>query len=90
MRIRLSFTLALFLLGGAPPLHASLGARSECLPLVPPEGPEAAGIKSPLAELSQAAPNYNAEDRDYMIRTIAFEAPEESDDVVTHPWQFEP
>ena len=80
MRIRLSFTLALFLLGGATPLHASLGARSECLPLVPPEGPEAAGIKSPLAELSQAAPNYNAEDRDYMIRTIAFEAPEESDE----------
>jgi hypothetical protein len=80
VRIRLSFTLALFLLGGATPLHASLGARSECLPLVPPEGPEAAGIKSSLAELSQAAPNYNAEDRDYMIRTIAFEAPEESDE----------
>ena len=79
MRFRLSFTLALFLLGGATPLHAALGARSECLSLVPPEGPEAAGIKSPLAELSQAAPNYNAEDRDYMIRTIAFEAPEESD-----------
>jgi spore germination cell wall hydrolase CwlJ-like protein len=33
-----------------------------------------------VAELSQAVPSYNAEDRDYMIRTIAFEAPEESDE----------
>ena len=79
MRIRLSFTLALFLLGGAAPLHASSGS-TECLPPIPQGRPEAPKISSPLSELSQAVPNYNAEDRDYLIRTIAFEAPKESDE----------
>ena len=36
--------------------------------------------KSALTELSQAIPSYDAEDRDYMIRTIAFEASDESDE----------
>lgn len=80
MRIRLSLTLALFLLGGATPLHASPGAAAECLPPIPQGQPEAPEIRSPLTELSQAAPNYNAEDRDYLIRTIAFEASKESDE----------
>ena len=79
MRIRLSFTLALFLLGGAAPLHAWSGS-TECLPPIPQGRLEPPKISSPLSELSQAAPNYNAEDRDYLIRTIAFEAPKESDE----------
>jgi N-acetylmuramoyl-L-alanine amidase len=101
VRIRLLTTLALFLLGGATPLHASLDPAPQCLPL--------AGIKSALT--AAVIPNYDAEDRDYMIRTIVFEAsgePEEGKiavayvilnriksgrwgasikDVVTSPWQ---
>jgi spore germination cell wall hydrolase CwlJ-like protein len=79
VRIGLSLTLALFLLGGATPLHASPD-QAECLPPVPQGRPEAPEIRSPLTELSQAVPSYNAEDRDYLIRTIAFEAPKESDE----------
>jgi hypothetical protein len=36
--------------------------------------------KSSLTEGSHAIPSYDAEDRDYMIRTIAFEPPAESDE----------
>lgn len=71
MRIRLLTTLALFLLGGATPLHASLDPAPQCLPLASP-GAEPAGIKSALT--AAVIPNYDAEDRDYMIRTIVFEA----------------
>jgi spore germination cell wall hydrolase CwlJ-like protein len=77
VRIRLPLTLALFLLGGATPLHASPGAGSECLPWAPRAE---AATKLPVTELSGKVPNYNAEDRDYMIRTIAFEAPNEADE----------
>jgi spore germination cell wall hydrolase CwlJ-like protein len=77
VRIRLPITLALFLLGGVTPLHASPGVGSECLPWAPRAE---AATKLPVTELSGKVPNYNAEDRDYMIRTIAFEAPEESDE----------
>jgi hypothetical protein len=71
VRIRLLTTLALFLLGGATPLHASLDPAPQCLPLASP-GAEPAGIKSALT--AAVIPNYDAEDRDYMIRTIVFEA----------------
>ena len=77
MRIRLSFTLALFLLGGAAPLHASSGSTATD-PKRTARGPQEQ--LAPQGELSQAVPNYNAEDRDYLIRTIAFEAPKESDE----------
>jgi spore germination cell wall hydrolase CwlJ-like protein len=103
VRIRLLFTLALFLLGSVTPLHASLGIA--CPPLTA-QREETAG--------DQIIPNYDAEDRDYMIRTIAFEASDEPKagkiavayvilnriksgawgdrikDVVTQPGQFEP
>jgi hypothetical protein len=61
------------------PLHASLGVTPQCLPLTP-QGAEIADAKSPLTELRQVVANYNAEDHDYLIRTIAFEAPDESDE----------
>jgi spore germination cell wall hydrolase CwlJ-like protein len=78
VRIRcLLFTLVL--LGGATPLHASLGVTPQCLPLAP-QGAETVDAKSPFTELHQMVPNYNAEDRDYLIRTIAFEAPDEPDE----------
>ena len=81
MRIRrLLLALALLLLGGATPLHASLGVLPKCLPPAPQVVTETADTKSPLTELRQVVPNYNAEDRNYLIRTIAFEASDESDE----------
>ena len=78
MRIRcLLFTLVL--LGGATPLHASLGVAPQCLPLAPQRA-ETVHAKSPFTELRQVVANYNAEDRDYLIRTIAFEASDEPDE----------
>ena len=79
MQIRLLTTLALFLLGGATPLHASLGIAPPCPPLAS-QGAETHDVKSPLTAGGQVIPNYDAEDRDYMIRTIAFEAPDEPDE----------
>jgi spore germination cell wall hydrolase CwlJ-like protein len=73
--IRLLTTLALFLLSGATPLHASLGPAPQCLPLA---SVEAAEIKSALT--AGIIPNYDAEDRDYMIRTIVFEAADEPEE----------
>ena len=75
MWIRLLTTLALFLLSGATPLHASLGPAPQCLPLA---SVEAAEIKSALT--AGIIPNYDAEDRDYMIRTIVFEAADEREE----------
>ena len=73
MRFRcLLFTL--IVVGGATPLHASLGITPQCLPPAPQVAMETADTKSPLTELRQVVPNYSAEDRDYLIRTIAFEA----------------
>jgi spore germination cell wall hydrolase CwlJ-like protein len=71
------FTLVL--LGGATPLHASLGVAPQCLPLAPQRA-ETVHAKSPFTELRQVVANYNAEDRDYLIRTIAFEASDEPDE----------
>lgn len=80
MRIRcLLFTLVL--LGSATPLHASLGVAPQCVPLSSQAVTETAGAKSLLLPaLHQTIPSYDAEDRDYMIRTIAFEAPDEPDE----------
>ena len=75
MWIRLLTTFALFLLSGATPLHASLGPAPQCLPLASVEEAE---IKSALT--AGIIPNYDAEDRDYMIRTIVFEAADEPDE----------
>jgi spore germination cell wall hydrolase CwlJ-like protein len=80
VRIQLSLTLALFLLGGATPLHASVDMTPRCPSSAPPGKAEIAGTELPPTELGEAVPNYNAEDRDYMVRTIAFEAPEESEE----------
>ena len=64
MRIRLLFTLALFLLGGATPLYASLGVAPPCPPLAS-QGARTKDVKSPLTAGGQVIPNYDAEDRDY-------------------------
>jgi spore germination cell wall hydrolase CwlJ-like protein len=80
VRIRLSFTLALFLLGGATPLHASIDTASRCPSPIPSGSTKIAGAEVPLTELGEAVPSYNAEDRDYLVRTIVFEASEETDE----------
>jgi spore germination cell wall hydrolase CwlJ-like protein len=74
LRIRLLFTLALFLGVGTTPLHASLGIAPQCA-----ETPTARS-ELRVTELAQLVTSYDAEDRDYMIRTIAFEAGDESDE----------
>jgi spore germination cell wall hydrolase CwlJ-like protein len=74
----LLFTLVL--VGGATPLHAALGVLPHCLPLTSQGATETADAKLPLSELRQVVPNYTAEDHDYLIRTIVFEASDESDE----------
>ena len=41
---------------------------------------ETVDVKPPITELSEPVPNYDAEDRDYLIRTIVFEAADEPDE----------
>jgi hypothetical protein len=78
---RLLFLLAPTLLGGATPVHAALGPAPKCLPLETTRGTtETVDVKPPIAELSEPVPNYDAEDRDYLIRTIVFEAADEPDE----------
>ena len=79
MRIRLLTTLALLLLSGAPPLHASLGPAPQCLPLASQET-ETVDVKPSLTADGEVIPRFDAEDRDFMIRTIVFEAANEPEE----------
>ena len=83
---RLLFVLAYFLSGAATPGYAALGEAPRCFPTT--QGTlEIAAVNLPIPELSKAAPDYDAEERDYLIRTIAFEAsgePEEGKSAVAH------
>lgn len=116
MRIRrLLFFLVPILLGDTRSLHAALGPAPGCLPPAALQATaETFDVILPISELGQAIPNYDPEERDYLIRTIVFEAsgePEKGkaavafvilnrersgrwgdniEEVVTHPWQFEP
>lgn len=75
MRIRrlLFFLAPVFF--GATSLHAAFGPAPRCFP---PEAlqakAETVDVMLPITELGPAIPNYDARDRDYLIRTIAFEA----------------
>ena len=82
MRIpRLLFLLAPTLLGGATPVHAALGPAPKCLPLETTRGTtETVDVNPPISGLSEPVPNYDPEDRDYLIRTIVFEAADEPDE----------
>jgi hypothetical protein len=53
---------------------------ARCCAPVPSTSPGDHRRQIPVADLHQVVPNHNAEDRDYLIRTIAFEAPDESDE----------
>jgi hypothetical protein len=71
---RLLFVFAFFLLGGSTTLHAALDAP-RCLLLAAGQGTaESADASLPIPTLRQAVPSYDPVERDYLIRTIAFEA----------------
>jgi conjugal transfer mating pair stabilization protein TraG len=72
------FTLVL--LAGATPVHASLGVLPQCVPPSQALPNTAAEAKSPLPQLPRVTASTDPEDRDYLIRTIAFEAGEEPDE----------
>ena len=72
---RLLFVFAFILLGGSTPLYAALGDAPRCLLPAAGQGTkEIADANLPIPKLRPAVPSYDAEERDYFIRTIAFEA----------------
>jgi len=77
---RLLFVLALTLSSGATPVYAALGIEPRRLPPAMEVGMDTVEAKLPIPELDQAASNYDPKERDYLIRTIAFEAADEADE----------
>ena len=89
MRIRrLLFVIAFLLFGGSTPLYAALGDAPRCLLPAAGQGTkEIADANLPIPKLRQAVLSYAPEERDYLIRTIAFEAsgePEEGKAAVAY------
>ena len=82
MRIRpLLFVLVFVLLSGATPVHAALGIEPRRLPPATTQGAmDIVDAKLPIPEIRQAVSNYDSKERDYLIRTIAFEAADEFDE----------
>ena len=82
MRIRrLLFVSAFIVLGGSTPLHATLGDAPRCLLPAAAKTMEIANATNlPIPKLRPAVASYDAEERDYLIRTIAFEASGEPED----------
>ena len=75
MRIRrlLSYLVPV-LLGDTTSLHAGLGPAPVCLPPATLQATaETFDVTLPISELGQAIPNYDREERDYLIRTIVFD-----------------
>ena len=83
---RLLFVFASILSGAVTPAYAALGGAARCLP-VEQGALDIANINLPIPELSQAVSNADPEERDYLVRTIVFEAsgePEEGKSAVAH------
>ena len=83
---RLLFVFAFILLGGSTPLYAALGDAPHCLLPAGQGTTEIVDANLPISKLAEAIPSYD-EERDYLIRTIAFEAsgePEEGKAAVAH------
>jgi len=80
--------VAFILLDGSTPLHAALGDAPRCFPAVAAQGTmDIADANPPISSLLPAVPNTDPVERDYLIRTIAFEAsgePEEGKAAVAH------
>ena len=72
MRIRRLLFLLALIVSGPTPLHAALGSAPQC---VPPEAMTLTlHVKLPIPRLVRVVPTYDSEERDYLIRTIVFEA----------------
>lgn len=66
---------------GATPVHAALGDAPRCL--LPPAAqgnPDLAGVNLSIPVLKPALADYDSEERDYLIRTMVFEASGESEE----------
>lgn len=80
MRIeRLLILLAPVLLGSATPVHAALGPASRCLPPTA-QRTNPSDTKPLIPGLDPELSTYAPEERDYLIRTIVFEAADEPDE----------
>ena len=79
MRIR-CLVFMLVILAGTVPARASLGGAPQCVAPIEDVSTKVVEAKSPLPELPRVMTSYDPEDRDYLIRTIAFEAGEEPDE----------
>ena len=75
MRIRPLLFFLVPILFGHTTSHAALGPSPKCLaPAALEATAETADIMLPISELGPAIANYDPEERDYLIRTIVFEA----------------
>jgi cell wall hydrolase len=76
VRIRRSlFFVAPVLLAHTTSLHAALGPAPACpAPAALQATAETGDVLLPISELAPTVPDYDAEERDYLIRTIVFEA----------------
>jgi spore germination cell wall hydrolase CwlJ-like protein len=87
VRIRLLIFLLPVLASGPTPAHAALGDAPRCIPLMASQrGMESTNANLPIPE-DRHTTSYDSEERDYLIRTIAFEAsgePEEGQTAVAH------
>ena len=89
MRVRrLLFVFASILFGGATSAYAALGDAPRCpLPAAPQSAKPIASVNPLILQLRQAIAADDPKERDYLIRTIAFEASGESEEgkaAVTH------
>lgn len=81
MRIRLLFAFAPILLGGATSVYAALGDAPRCpVPAVLPAMNGLPVTNPLLLGLRQAVAKDDPEERDYLIRTVAYEAGSEADE----------
>ena len=87
MRV-LCVLFALTLLFGPAPVYAALGDAPRCLLPTAVQGiPDLAGVNRSIPLLKPGAADYDPEERDYLIRTMVFEAsgePEEGKAAVAH------
>jgi len=75
---RLPLTLALILVVSLATLH-DIDVPVQCVLPASLQASELAALKSAVIERSHFSLNYTLEERDYLIRTMAFEAPGEPD-----------
>lgn len=62
-------------MAGTTPLHAALGPAPACRPPAALQSTaKTVDVLLPISELGPTVPDYDAEERDYLIRTIVFEA----------------